>query len=189
MHHNGGNYTFTNDQYHYQDQSWMHPSHTAQDNYAQHLQTQWFEQQQADRMHQIYMQTQGGNWADLQAAANQASHPHHHNGPGWGTVAAVGTLAYLAARNRQRGYQQPWQRQPIVQRPEGWKGDVWGWYVLLGLFLHFIVANLIVGDSVGVAVFFLVIGSAIWVPLWVVGYRHQDRIWKHNSALERAALN
>jgi hypothetical protein len=178
MHHNGGNYTFTNGQYHYQDQSWMHPDPNAA---LRDLQTHWYQQQEADRQHQFYMQSTQNDFAGLQNAVQQTSpRPHHHNGPGWGGVAAGAMFGYYMA-NRQ----QQWKRQPPVVRPRGWKGDVWGWYVLLGLFLHFIVTPLIFGNNIGVAVFILVIGTLIWVPLWVLAYQHQGRIWDHNDALEK----
>lgn len=131
---------------------------------------------EADRLRQLDQQAHGG-FQGLQAVSDQYAPQQQHQGPGWGTVAAVGTLAYLAARNSQ----QP-ATQPVQARPVGSKGNVWGWYVAIALVIQLLVWPSFAIDGGGLGTF-LAVGSAIWIPAWAAILVHQSKIRKHNRKL------
>lgn len=141
-------------------------------------QLHWFQQQETDRLRQLDHRAHNG-FAGLQSLADQHAPQHHHQGPGWGTVAAVGTMAYLAARNSQQA-----PAQPVQTRPVGWKGNVWGWYFALALLIQLAIwpSIAIAGGGAGA---FLALGSAIWVPAWLVILVHQSAIREHNRKLPK----
>jgi hypothetical protein len=135
--------------------------------------------QETERLRQLDLQAHQG-FAGLQAVSNQHAPQQHHQGTDWGTMAAVGTLAYLAARNSQQAPAQSFQARPI-----GWKGNVWGWYFALALLIQ-----LAIWPSIAIATIdggevsaFLLLGTAIWAPAWLVIYLHQRRIREHNRKL------
>jgi hypothetical protein len=136
--------------------------------------------QETDRLRQLDLQVHQG-FTGLQAVSDQVAPHPHHQGPGWGTVAAIGTLAYLAARNSQQAPAQPVQAQT---RPRGGKGNVWGWYVLLAFVLHLLLWLLVTPyEAVLFGPAFWLIGTAVWVPAWILTYVHQSRVSRHNAKL------
>jgi hypothetical protein len=164
-----------NNPYYDENQAWMHPTHTAQDAHLQQLQTHWYEQQEADRQHQFYMHSTQNDFANLQAAAQQAApHRHHHNGPSMGTVVGLSLWGLAIAHQANLRHEVAAGLRPANLKD----GSVLGWYLMGAVVLHVLLGAL---ATSGVA-FWLVCGSIVWIPAWILGIRHQIR----NSAYNRA---
>ena len=137
--------------------------------------------QETDRLRQLDHQAHG-SFAGLQSLTDQYAPQHHaHNGPGWGGVAAGAVAGYYLA-NRQQAPARP--SQPMQTRPVGWKGNVWGWYFALALLIQLAIwpSIAIAGGGAGA---FLALGSAVWVPAWLVILVHQSAIREHNRKLPK----
>ena len=144
-------------------------------------QSQWLQQQEDARIHQIAMGSTQQDFSRLQGVSQQVSPQHHGGGIPWGGVAAGAVAGYMLA-NRQQAPERP--RTPRIPQRAG----VWGWYVLLGVIVHLTlwVAFSSPEAYIGGAEFWL-IGTAVWIPVWFVTYLHQSRTNRYNDSLRKAA--
>lgn len=139
--------------------------------------------QETDRLRQLDLQAHQG-FTGLQAVSDQVAPHPHHQGPGWGTVAAIGTLAYLAARNGQQAPAQPVQQRSGLKPVPG----LGGW-ALLAAIVHFLVFIAWYGNAINGDQYFwlmaLVIGLAVWVPAMLIGRAHRARNLRYNARVTK----
>lgn len=136
-------------------------------------QSRWFQQQEEQRLHALYMRPIQSDFAGLQNVAQQyAPQPRQHSEDiPWGGIAAGAAAGYYLANRPQPVL------QPAVVRPEGWKSNVIGWYIAIALVLQFVVAMVVNPDL------FWLIGLVVWIPAWAAGISHQLSVAQHNRHL------